>query len=206
MGLPPERTEKCSGTRCARSRLTRAGQTSILTTPPTSATSFVTHASSTIWSGSGSASAGATAQSPGADEERDETAARRGLALRERRRAKGVCADSHVIPACRSTGRSSSVNVVAARVKLGASALSHSTAFAEADSDPEPLTGLDLPIGLPSARSLDAGSVVPRRKPGNPGLSRDFLDGARRARTADLLGAIQALSQLSYSPSFGRTV
>jgi hypothetical protein len=28
-------------------------------------------------------------------------------------------------------------------------------------------------------------------------------DGARRARTADLLGAIQALSQLSYSPERG---
>ena len=28
-------------------------------------------------------------------------------------------------------------------------------------------------------------------------------DGARRARTADLLGAIQALSQLSYSPAEG---
>jgi hypothetical protein len=27
-----------------------------------------------------------------------------------------------------------------------------------------------------------------------------FLHGARRTRTADLLGAIQALSQLSYSP------
>ena len=31
--------------------------------------------------------------------------------------------------------------------------------------------------------------------------ARPFSDGARRARTADLLGAIQALSQLSYSPS-----
>ena len=28
-------------------------------------------------------------------------------------------------------------------------------------------------------------------------------NGARRARTADLLGAIQALSQLSYSPAEG---
>jgi hypothetical protein len=27
-----------------------------------------------------------------------------------------------------------------------------------------------------------------------------FLDGASRTRTGDLLGAIQALSQLSYSP------
>ena len=31
----------------------------------------------------------------------------------------------------------------------------------------------------------------------------DGSDGARRARTADLLGAIQALSQLSYSPARG---
>jgi hypothetical protein len=28
-----------------------------------------------------------------------------------------------------------------------------------------------------------------------------FVDGARRIRTADLLGAIQALCQLSYSPA-----
>jgi hypothetical protein len=31
-------------------------------------------------------------------------------------------------------------------------------------------------------------------------LSGAFLDGASRTRTGDLLGAIQALSQLSYSP------
>ena len=31
-----------------------------------------------------------------------------------------------------------------------------------------------------------------------------FGDGARRTRTADLLGAIQALSQLSYSPARGQ--
>ena len=36
-------------------------------------------------------------------------------------------------------------------------------------------------------------------------LSRDFrADGARGTRTPDLLGAIQALSQLSYSPVGGR--
>jgi hypothetical protein len=34
-----------------------------------------------------------------------------------------------------------------------------------------------------------------------PGLAGVFFDGARRARTADLLIANQALSQLSYSPS-----
>src|SRR3954454_16346910 len=32
-------------------------------------------------------------------------------------------------------------------------------------------------------------------------LRGPFADGARRIRTADLLGAIQALCQLSYSPS-----
>ena len=34
----------------------------------------------------------------------------------------------------------------------------------------------------------------------NPPIWRAFLDGASRTRTGDLLGAIQALSQLSYSP------
>jgi hypothetical protein len=34
-------------------------------------------------------------------------------------------------------------------------------------------------------------------------LQAFFVDGASRARTGDLLGAIQALSQLSYSPNFG---
>ncbi len=33
-----------------------------------------------------------------------------------------------------------------------------------------------------------------------PLLQDFFVDGARRIRTADLLGAIQALCQLSYSP------
>jgi hypothetical protein len=35
-------------------------------------------------------------------------------------------------------------------------------------------------------------------RPAEAGL---FFSGARRARTADLLGAIQALSQLSYGPA-----
>ena len=34
-----------------------------------------------------------------------------------------------------------------------------------------------------------------------PRLNRGFSYGASRARTGDLLGAIQALSQLSYSPA-----
>jgi hypothetical protein len=33
---------------------------------------------------------------------------------------------------------------------------------------------------------------------------RPFRDGASRTRTGDLLGAIQALSQLSYSPAEGK--
>ena len=43
--------------------------------------------------------------------------------------------------------------------------------------------------------------LSPKLKP--PRLQRFLRDGARRARTADLLGAIQALSQLSYSPVQG---
>jgi hypothetical protein len=35
------------------------------------------------------------------------------------------------------------------------------------------------------------------------GICRDLVDGASRTRTGDLLGAIQALSQLSYSPAVG---
>jgi hypothetical protein len=34
-------------------------------------------------------------------------------------------------------------------------------------------------------------------------ISSDFWSGASRTRTGDLLGAIQALSQLSYSPAVG---
>jgi hypothetical protein len=59
-------------------------------------------------------------------------------------------------------------------------------------------------------RYLDALRVVTFWTPGHAEVvSRDntccvlaglFWHGARRTRTADLLGAIQALSQLSYSP------
>jgi hypothetical protein len=38
----------------------------------------------------------------------------------------------------------------------------------------------------------------------NPPVTRGFLYGASRTRTGDLLGAIQALSQLSYSPAAPR--
>jgi hypothetical protein len=34
-------------------------------------------------------------------------------------------------------------------------------------------------------------------------MDGDSCDGASRTRTGDLLGAIQALSQLSYSPAVG---
>ena len=45
--------------------------------------------------------------------------------------------------------------------------------------------------------------MSPNRGPSpneNPCASRAFIYGASRTRTGDLLGAIQALSQLSYSP------
>jgi hypothetical protein len=49
-------------------------------------------------------------------------------------------------------------------------------------------------------RAFDEAVELPPRKK-KPPHPRGFLrDGARRTRTADLLGAIQALSQLSYSP------
>ena len=47
----------------------------------------------------------------------------------------------------------------------------------------------------PGVTSTTAGGTSARRPCG--------CDGARRTRTADLLGAIQALSQLSYSPARG---
>ena len=37
-----------------------------------------------------------------------------------------------------------------------------------------------------------------------PAVSSGFSNGASRTRTGDLLGAIQALSQLSYSPAAPR--
>jgi hypothetical protein len=40
----------------------------------------------------------------------------------------------------------------------------------------------------------------------NPTACRAFRDGASRTRTGDLLGAIQALSQLSYSPCVTRAL
>ena len=48
-----------------------------------------------------------------------------------------------------------------------------------------------------SSSGDDAQPPNEKRKPRNCGA---FCDGASRARTGDLLGAIQALSQLSYSP------
>ena len=43
-----------------------------------------------------------------------------------------------------------------------------------------------------------SGAVIFRRA-----AAGAFFNGASRARTGDLLGAIQALSQLSYSPAVG---
>jgi hypothetical protein len=55
---------------------------------------------------------------------------------------------------------------------------------------------LDARLGvLPLLRPVAA---LP--KGANPVVMRGSVDGASRTRTGDLLGAIQALSQLSYSP------
>ncbi len=48
--------------------------------------------------------------------------------------------------------------------------------------------------------SAELSSRSPQREGENPRVSRAFLYGASRARTGDLLHAMQALSQLSYSP------
>jgi hypothetical protein len=42
--------------------------------------------------------------------------------------------------------------------------------------------------------------IEDRRDVGSVEFAATFFDGARGTRTPDLLGAIQALSQLSYSP------
>jgi hypothetical protein len=60
------------------------------------------------------------------------------------------------------------------------------------DSFPGEMGGLEPEPCLPAER---AESTAARREAGEAGRN-----GAKRARTADLLGAIQALSQLSYSP------
>jgi hypothetical protein len=63
--------------------------------------------------------------------------------------------------------------------------------------------GADV-LGRPAWSSQDLSRIAfngNRRKPRTASL----CDGASRARTGDLLGAIQALSQLSYSPE-GETV
>jgi hypothetical protein len=55
------------------------------------------------------------------------------------------------------------------------------------------------PLSPPSAW------LTSRRSPQSPQSTKDLVlqvfDGASRTRTGDLLGAIQALSQLSYSPA-----
>jgi hypothetical protein len=45
---------------------------------------------------------------------------------------------------------------------------------------------------------VPAPSLLHKRE--SPAVAGDSVSGASRARTGDLLGAIQALSQLSYSP------
>ncbi len=47
--------------------------------------------------------------------------------------------------------------------------------------------------------------TAPSERPAKRPALRAFRDGASRARTGDLLGAIQALSQLSYSPAEGQS-
>jgi hypothetical protein len=51
-----------------------------------------------------------------------------------------------------------------------------------------------FPAGPPNRAAPDT------KKPGPRAAKRIRADGARGTRTPDLLGAIQALSQLSYSP------
>ena len=64
----------------------------------------------------------------------------------------------------------------------------------------EPLTALRSGSG--GSRRAGGGDPI-RRRPA--GLAAGLHGGAKRSRTADLLNAIQALYQLSYSPKvFGR--
>src|SRR5947209_5304808 len=56
----------------------------------------------------------------------------------------------------------------------------------------------DVPVWYPRRRQLRI--QAPPRKHESPAKAGDSSDGARGTRTPDLLGAIQALSQLSYSP------
>jgi hypothetical protein len=51
--------------------------------------------------------------------------------------------------------------------------------------------------------NLSPPAVATFLKGANPEVMRGSVDGASRTRTGDLLGAIQALSQLSYSPVAG---
>src|SRR5918994_1361225 len=63
---------------------------------------------------------------------------------------------------------------------------------------PAPIPSCFLALGaLPASRTED----TEERASGSQISSRAFESGASRTRTGDLLGAIQALSQLSYSPA-----
>jgi hypothetical protein len=94
-----------------------------------------------------------------------------------------------------------------ARIRSAASA--RGRAFRAAVSDPQPVELLAKAAGVVAGGLKDEvpvdpvdsyvdlgvnGAAIPERYAGA------FVDGARRIRTADLLGAIQALCQLSYSP------
>ncbi len=55
-------------------------------------------------------------------------------------------------------------------------------------------------LGTGATRAFDNGAAEAGRRSQNGSSCGSFFDGARGTRTPDLLGAIQALSQLSYSP------
>ena len=65
--------------------------------------------------------------------------------------------------------------------------------------------GHDLDAQLANALSIhfcpSSDQTASTKEAARDEMAALLCDGARRARTADLLGAIQALSQLSYSPA-----
>ena len=79
---------------------------------------------------------------------------------------------------------------------------------ASASRSPRRSSSAGMPIPDAAASDLDASPLSylrgrRRRCLGRCRLGQRVLSGASRARTGDLLGAIQALSQLSYSPAVG---
>ena len=57
-----------------------------------------------------------------------------------------------------------------------------------------------ITIIFPIQHKLNTAEKGKKRNTAKPLVSRCFLGGDKRDRTADLLNAIQALSQLSYTP------